>query len=104
MGKKKKKGGRKQNGDLISPAEVKLQPEAECAWKIIQSHASVCGIVGSPQSMANGGFEIKFNMGVSLPSRANRKRISETGVKLQEPVILHFLPLILFMPPNPFKI
>jgi integrative and conjugative element protein (TIGR02256 family) len=87
---KKKRDGRKQNGDLILPAKVKLHAEAECAWKIIRSHASVGSKVDPPQPSADGGFLIKFNMSVPLPSRAQRRGVSEMGVRLQEPVTLHF--------------
>ncbi len=38
-------------------------------------------------------------MSVSLPSRAKRRGISETGVKLLEPVILHFPPTYPFHAP-----
>ncbi|MFX0199035.1 MAG: ThiF family adenylyltransferase [Candidatus Hodarchaeota archaeon] len=90
MGKKKKKGVKEGDRNSISSANLKLHPEAECASKIIQSHNAVGGNVESPQPLADGGFRIKFNMNVSLPSRANTRGISETGVQLQEPVIFRF--------------
>jgi len=90
MGKMKKRDDRKQNGDLIPPAKVKLHAEAECAWKVIRSHASVGSKVEPPHPSADGGFRIKFNMCVSLPSRAHRRGISETRLRLQEPVTLYF--------------
>ena len=90
MGKKKKKGAKEEDGNLISSTNPKLHPEADCSSKIIQSHAVVSTKVEPPQPSADGGFRIKFNINVSLPSRANRRGISEIGVKLQEPVILQF--------------
>jgi len=89
MGKRKRKGRKKDNGRIPSTKAV-LHREAECALKTIQSHPTVVGEMGSPRPLGNGGFEIKFNMNASLPSRSNRKGVSETGVKSQEPVIFRF--------------
>ena len=89
MGKRIRKSRKKDNGRIPSTKAV-LHREAECALKIIQSHPTVVGEMGSPRPLGNGGFEIKFNMNVSLPSRSNKKGVSETGVKSQEPVIFRF--------------
>ncbi len=89
MGKRKGKG-KKKNKRKISSSKGILHREAECARKIIQFHPSVNGKVGVPRSQTNGGFEINFEMSVSLPSRSNKRGITETGVKSREPVILCF--------------
>jgi integrative and conjugative element protein (TIGR02256 family) len=89
MGKGKKQGKKKYKRST-SYNKVALQRETECARKIIQSHPSVNGEVGVPRFLTNGGFEINFEMSVSLPSRANKKGMTETGVKSRELVILRF--------------
>lgn len=89
MGKRKRKGRKKDKGRISSTKAV-LHREAECAFRTIQSHTSIDGETEPPRALDNGGFEIKFNMHVSLPSRSNRKGISETGVKSREPIILRF--------------
>ncbi len=68
----------------------RLHPEAQSALRIIQSHAAAEEEVGDPEPLSDGGFVTKFHMSVSLPSRANKRGISETGVKPREPVTLHF--------------
>jgi integrative and conjugative element protein (TIGR02256 family) len=98
MGKRKGKG-KKKNKRKISSSKGILHREAECARKIIQYHPSVNGKVGVPQSQTNGGFEINFEMSVSLPSRSNKKGMTETGVKSKEPVILRFPPTYPFQAP-----
>ena len=99
MGRRKKKGKGKYRENSIPQNKGRLHKEAGCALKIIQSHASVDGIVPPPRPVGHGGFEINFYMNVSLPSRAIRKGISETGVKLSEPVIFRFPPTYPFHAP-----
>ena len=89
MGKKRRKGKKKYKRRISSTNGV-MHREAECALKTIQSHPSVDEGTGFPIPIGNGGFEIKFDMNVSLPSRSNRKGMSETGVMSREPVIFRF--------------
>ncbi|MBW2144405.1 MAG: ThiF family adenylyltransferase, partial [Deltaproteobacteria bacterium] len=88
MGKRRR--GKKKYKDKISSPKGILHREAECVLKTIQSHPSVNGELGIPRSLSNGGFEIKFDMNVPLPSRSNKKGMTETGVKSKEPVTLRF--------------
>lgn len=67
-----------------------MHPEAERAARLIQAHKAVAGQVSAPRMLDAGGFRIVFEMEVSLPSRARAIGISETGVKAQERVVLHF--------------
>ena len=85
MGKKKK-----NNKSRNYFSKGILHREAECARKIILSHPSVNGEVRPPQPLANGGFDINFEMSVLLPSRSDKKGTTETGVKSIEPVIFRF--------------
>ena len=55
--------------------------------------------MGVPRSLNNGGFELNFEVSVPLPSRSNKKGVTETGVKSREPVILHFPPTYPFQAP-----
>ena len=89
MGKRRRKSSKKHKVK-IPHSEGILHREAKCALKTIQSHPSVNGKTGFLRPLSNGEFEIKFNMNVSLPSRLNRKGVSETGVKSREPIILRF--------------
>jgi integrative and conjugative element protein (TIGR02256 family) len=98
MGKRKGKGKKNNKGRIGSPKGI-LHREAECARKIIQSHPSVNEEVGVPRSFNNGGFEINFEVSVPLPSRSNKKGVTETGVKSREPVIFHFPPTYPFQAP-----
>ena len=98
MGKRKGKGKKKNKGRICSPKRI-LHRETECARKIIQSHPSVKEEVDVPRSLNNGGFEINFEVSVPLPSRSNKKGVTETGVKSREPVIFHFPPTYPFQAP-----
>ena len=95
---KRRRGKQKYKGKISSPKGI-LYREAECALKTIQSHPSVNGELGIPWSLTNGGFEIKFDMSVPLPSRSNKKGMTGTGVKSKEPVILRFPPTYPFQAP-----
>jgi len=99
MGKRKKRRVRPHKKNIIPASEVKLHPEIERALKIIQSHAAIEGKVEPPTPIGHGGFEIKFDMNVSLPSRASKRGYSETGVRSREAVILHFPPTYPFHAP-----
>lgn len=96
--KKKRKGHLKTKKTSYGKTE-KLHPEAESVYRILQSHDAVCGKVEKPEPLKEGGFRIKFDMKVSLPSRANTRGISETGVRAQEPVTLLFPPTYPFHAP-----
>ena len=91
MGKRKKLLRKKVNRKKISLAKEVPYPEAECVWKIIRSHEAV-EKVELPRALGSGGFEIRFDMNVSLPSQAIGKGITATGVKARELVTLFFPP------------
>jgi integrative and conjugative element protein (TIGR02256 family) len=95
----KRRGGKKKYKGKISSPKGILHREAECALKTIQSHPSVNGEVEIPRPLTKGGFEIKFDMNVPLPSRSNKKGVTETGVKSREPIILRFPPTYPFQAP-----
>jgi hypothetical protein len=99
MGKNKNKVDGELKRNIATSVDTKLHPEAECAWKTIRSHGAVVGKVEFPKPLADGGFAIRFNIKVSLPSRACRRGISETGAKIQEPIILLFPPTYPFHAP-----
>lgn len=69
-----------------------VHPEAVWVYRVIRSHPSVVSPVSFPEPFPEGGFTIKFNLKVSLPSRARAKRASETGVRASEPIVLLFPP------------
>ena len=76
-----------------------IHPEAERAVRLIQSHKAVSGGVSPPKMLDDGGFQITFNMEVSLPSRAKALGLTETGVMAQESVTLVFPPSYPFRAP-----
>lgn len=74
------------------PKENKIlwkHPEAIVAYKIIKEH-SATSKVDQPKPDKAGGFSIHFKMEVALPSRCRRSGISETGVRLKEPIRFSF--------------
>lgn len=91
MGKKNKK--QKDRPKAKSPKDkgtLRLHREAIPALKVIQSHDAVNGKASQPVPQQDGGFVIKFQMEVVLPSRARKKGISVTAVRSQEPVVTNF--------------
>ena len=69
---------------------VTLHPEANRAYKTIKYHDAVAGKVNQPEAIEGGGFKIRFEIEVSLPSNARKDGISKTGVRAIEPVFFHF--------------
>jgi len=105
MGRRRKRVFVKSRDTKAVSAREKVHPEAEPARKIVRAHPSVVGEVAFPVALSDGGFEIKFDMDVPLPSRASVKGISRTGVKSKEQVILlfpraypHKAPVVLLRP------
>jgi integrative and conjugative element protein (TIGR02256 family) len=99
MGKKKRrgsKGGRNTEPDI---AGKRIHPEAAWARKTVVSHPSVASSVSFAEPIPDGGFIIKFNMNVALPSRARPKGESETGVRASEPIIFQFPPAYPYLAP-----
>jgi len=77
---------------LDLPKEDKIlltHPEAFTAYKIIKAHSATHKI-DPPKPDKKGGFLIHFKMEVALPSRCRQYGISETGVRLREPIKLSF--------------
>jgi len=75
-----------------------MHPESDNAYKIIKAHSATTK-VNLPQSYENGGFLIRFKMEVSLPSRCRQQGVTETGVKLIEPIKFFFPPSYPFHAP-----
>lgn len=74
------------------PGEDKIllkHPEAIIAYKIIKEHSATYK-VHLPKPDKGGGFLIHFKMEVALPSRCRQSSISETGVRLREPIRFSF--------------
>ena len=101
MGKKsKKQKGRPKAKSPKDKGTIRLHLEAISALKIIQSHDAVNKNVSQPVPRRDGGFVIRFQMEVELPSRARRKGISGTGVRSQEPVLMYFKSTYPFLAPR----
>jgi len=94
MGKVKRK--KKKRSIPIKPIPHK---EGIRALKIINHHPAVVGDPTFPYPIENGGFQIEFNITVSLPSRLKKIGKSDTGVKKQEHVIMRFPPYYPFKAP-----
>jgi len=77
-----------------------LHPEAQNTYKIIKAHKAVTEKVKSPVEMGDGGFKIKFEIEVPLPSKARANGVSKTGVRAHEPVIFYFPPAYPFHAPK----
>lgn len=75
-----------------------MHPESDSAYKIIKAHSAITK-VNLPQPYENGGFLIRFKMEVSLPSRCRKQGVTETGVKLIEPITFFFPPSYPFHAP-----
>lgn len=75
-----------------------VHPESDNAYKIIKAHSATTK-VNLPQPCENGGFLIRFKMEVSLPSRCRQQGVTETGVKLIEPIKFFFPPSYPFHAP-----
>ncbi len=58
----------------------------------IKSHKAVEGIAKGPSGKADGSVRLEIIMSVSLPTKAQCKGVSETGVKEKEHVTLNFPP------------
>ncbi|MCF8095246.1 MAG: ThiF family adenylyltransferase [Desulfobacteraceae bacterium] len=87
---KKKTKPRKKTQKKKSGSKPDLHPEAEYAFKTIQSHPAVFDRVNPPRPLNNGGFEIDLEMEVPMPARAMRGGASWTGVRAKEPILLLF--------------
>jgi integrative and conjugative element protein (TIGR02256 family) len=70
----------------------KLHPEANRVYKIIKSHDAITGEINHPEPLDDGGFRVRFELEVVLPTKARKAGITKTGVKLKEPVIFRFPP------------
>ena len=75
-----------------------VHPESDNAYKIIKAHSATTK-VNLPQPYENGGFLIRFKMEVSLPSRCRKQGVTETGVRLIEPIKFFFPPSYPFYAP-----
>jgi integrative and conjugative element protein (TIGR02256 family) len=90
----------KEGRDRKSGTSLKsLHADAASAQKIVLSHPCVRSLPRLLAPLSNGGFKIGFDMRVSLPSRANSRRKSATGVRAWEPIVLMFPPAYPYLAP-----
>ncbi len=73
--------------------------EAASAQKLILSHPCVRKPLRNLTMLPDGGFKIEFDIKVSLPSRANTRGKSATGVRAWEPIVFMFPPAFPYQAP-----
>lgn len=90
------KEGRDRRSDT---SRKNIHAEAASAQKLILSHPCVRKPLRLLAPLPDGGFKIEFDIKVSLPSRANTRGKSATGVRAWEPIVLMFPPAYPYQAP-----
>jgi len=92
-------GKKKERNKGLDSVNKPTHPEALRACKIIATHDAVVTHEPVLENTKEGGFVIKFEMDVALPSRARPNGLTETGVKSKEPITFVFPPEYPFRAP-----
>lgn len=90
MAKGKRKTLKEERDRRSNTSRKNIHAEAASAQKIILSHPCVKKPLRHFTVLPDGGFKIEFDIKVSLPSRANTRGKSATGVRAWEPIVLMF--------------